>query len=221
MNEGLGARLREERQRRRIDLATIAATTKVNAALFDALERDDVSRWPSGIFRRSFVRAYAQAIGLDPEATLREFLEQFPDPFDPSRAGKEGNAAAAPRPRRAHAVLRLTLADAPAPYGGGRMLADAGRRAAAVALDAVVVMAIAFGLFLALDRFWMPLGVFALCYYFAATLVLGNTPGVWLLAPRPSRPDRRGPDAGSSRTRAPLFESAGSPLELISPDPLQ
>src|SRR5207237_3760658 len=34
MSQSLGPRLREERERRRIDLATIAASTKVNAALF-------------------------------------------------------------------------------------------------------------------------------------------------------------------------------------------
>src|SRR5204863_8562794 len=80
MNEGFGPRLRQERERRKISLDSIAATTKVSAALFEGLERDDVSRWPNGIFRRSFVRAYALAVGLDPETVVREFLERFPDP---------------------------------------------------------------------------------------------------------------------------------------------
>jgi len=48
MNESFGARLRHERERRHIDLTTIAANTKVKIALFEGLERDDVSRWPSG-----------------------------------------------------------------------------------------------------------------------------------------------------------------------------
>ena len=49
--------------------------------LLEGLEHDDVSRWPSGIFRKSFIRAYAEAIGLDPEPIVREFLERHPDPL--------------------------------------------------------------------------------------------------------------------------------------------
>jgi cytoskeleton protein RodZ len=74
--ESIGRRLRRERERRQIALASIAANSKISVSLFADLERDDVSRWPSGIFRRSFIRAYAQAVGLDPDATAREFLER-------------------------------------------------------------------------------------------------------------------------------------------------
>ncbi|PYR02245.1 MAG: DUF4115 domain-containing protein, partial [Acidobacteria bacterium] len=65
MNDSFGTRLRAQRERQRIGLAAIAHSTKINVALFEALERDDVSRWPSGIFRRAFIRAYAEAVGLD------------------------------------------------------------------------------------------------------------------------------------------------------------
>src|SRR4051812_47534819 len=75
-------RLRCERERRRIALESISANTKISASLFEALERGAVSRWPSGIFRRSFIRAYASAIGLDADAIAREFLEKFPDPLE-------------------------------------------------------------------------------------------------------------------------------------------
>ena len=51
-------------------------------SLLEALERDDVSHWPSGIFRRAFIRAYAHAIGLDPDVVVREFLEVHPDPVE-------------------------------------------------------------------------------------------------------------------------------------------
>src|SRR5438105_231144 len=102
--ESFGRRLRRERERRQIALASIAENTKISVSLFEDLERDDVSRWPSGIFRRSFIRAYAKAVGLDPDETTREFLERFPDVNDPEFAG-----APAPPPKSA---LRLTLADA-------------------------------------------------------------------------------------------------------------
>src|SRR5436305_4582925 len=75
-----GPRLRQERERRQISLTSIAENTKIGRSLLAALERDDFSRWPTGIFRRSFVRAYAQAIGLDADEIVKEFVERFPDP---------------------------------------------------------------------------------------------------------------------------------------------
>lgn len=82
MPESFGARLRQQRERQQIALTTIADQTKIKASLLDALERDDVSYWPTGIFRRSFIRTYAQAIGLEPDTVVREFLERYPDPVD-------------------------------------------------------------------------------------------------------------------------------------------
>src|SRR6187397_116457 len=80
MPETFGARMREQRERQQVALSTIAEQTKIKVSLLEALEHDDVSHWPSGIFRRAFVRAYAHAIGLEPDAVLREFLELYPDP---------------------------------------------------------------------------------------------------------------------------------------------
>jgi cytoskeletal protein RodZ len=72
--------MREQRERQQVALSTIAEQTKIKVALLEAMERDDVSHWPSGIFRRAFIRAYAHAIGLEPDAVVREFLELYPDP---------------------------------------------------------------------------------------------------------------------------------------------
>jgi len=82
MDSGFGARLRAQREDRHVALATIAEQTKIKQSLLDELERDDVSHWPPGIFRRSYIRAYAQAIGLDPDSIVREFLTRHPDPSD-------------------------------------------------------------------------------------------------------------------------------------------
>jgi len=82
MPESFGAGLRQQRERQQIALTTIAEQSKIKVSLLEALERDDVSRWPSGIFRRAFVRSYAQAIGLDPDVVVRGFLERHPDPVE-------------------------------------------------------------------------------------------------------------------------------------------
>ena len=75
--ETFGPRLRSERERRGISLETIASVTKVGAELWDGLERNDFSRWPTGIFARAFVRDYARAVGLDADEVVDEFCRLF------------------------------------------------------------------------------------------------------------------------------------------------
>ena len=95
------AQLKEVRERRGITLAVIAERTKVNEGLYAALERADVSRWPAGIYRRSFFREYAIALGLPIDATVSEFLQLFPDD------GEQRTPAALVIPS---GPLRMTLA---------------------------------------------------------------------------------------------------------------
>ena len=73
-----GPRLKSERERRGISLETISAVTKVGVDLWDGLERNDFSRWPTGIFARAFVRDYARAVGLDEDEVIDEFCRLFP-----------------------------------------------------------------------------------------------------------------------------------------------
>src|SRR5438046_8041494 len=77
-SSGFGAALREARDRRGVSLRQIANATKISVAALEALERNDISRLPGGIFSRAFVRSYAIQVGLDPEDTVRDFLTQFP-----------------------------------------------------------------------------------------------------------------------------------------------
>jgi cytoskeletal protein RodZ len=99
--ETFGARLRRERERRHIALSSISENTKISASLFEGLERNDVSRWPSGIFRRAFIRSYAAAIGLDADAIAKEFVERFPDPAEPAHADAVDAPAAKTAPHAA------------------------------------------------------------------------------------------------------------------------
>ena len=73
-----GSRMRRAREARGISLRQIAETTKLSVRALEALERNDISLLPGGIFSRAFVRSYAMEVGLDPEQTVREFLVQFP-----------------------------------------------------------------------------------------------------------------------------------------------
>lgn len=68
-------RLREQRG---IALRDIADSTKLSVRTLEALERNDVGQLPGGIFSRGLVRAYAEQIGVDPEAAVKEFVARFP-----------------------------------------------------------------------------------------------------------------------------------------------
>jgi cytoskeletal protein RodZ len=73
----LGARLKQARQHRGVSLRDIATATKISVVALEALERNDYSRLPGGIFSRAFVRAYALAVGVEPEEAVNEFLVDF------------------------------------------------------------------------------------------------------------------------------------------------
>lgn len=163
--ELFGSTLRQQRERRGVSLAAIAGSTKISRHLFASLERGDVSRWPGGLYRRAFVRAYASAIGLPPEPTLCEFISLFPEP------GQDPPALLDDDPRR----LRLTLVMEP------RWKAPALRSAAAFVDAGVVVLVAVVAVRLTGIGFWMPAGLAALAYHAAGAIVLGRSPATWLM----------------------------------------
>ena len=171
-DEGFGAGLRRERERRQIALSSIAADTKIGLGLLQALERDDLSRWPSGIFRRAFIRAYAEAAGFDPDLITQEFLERYPDAPDD--------------PRREHAStgtpLRLTLGDDDLSFLQAHVMPHLRQRCMAGIWDFSITLAIGLLAFLVFGAFWVPFAVGLICYHAGGGLVLGSTPGAFLFS---------------------------------------
>jgi transcriptional regulator with XRE-family HTH domain len=127
MGQSFGARMRERRERRQISLNAIAEQTKIKLSLLDALERDDVSHWPSGIFRRAFIRAYAHAIELEPDTVVREFLELYPDPVETVTPVPALEPAAIETPERP-APLRVKFLVGSAVDAMSRTWQDLGRK---------------------------------------------------------------------------------------------
>jgi transcriptional regulator with XRE-family HTH domain len=183
--ETFGPRLRSERERRGISLETIASVTNVGVELWQGLERNDFSRWPTGIFARAFVRDYARAVGLDSDEIVDDFCRLFPI----------GD-------RRAARVIRAQaqLIGQPVEYQDDRALIPGGvdRRASgraavveqqarrrrlaprtvAAVIDAAAVMTAAS----IVSRvgpvgFWASAGLTAIIYYTAGTIVTGTSPG--------------------------------------------
>ena len=71
-------RLRRYREREQISLEVMAAEMRVKPELLVALEHNDLSEWPRGLYARAWIRGYAAAVGLDPVDTVNEFCRLFP-----------------------------------------------------------------------------------------------------------------------------------------------
>jgi len=65
MESGVGAVLKDERQRKGLDFAQVSEMTRIQPHILQALEREDWPSLPSPIFVKGFVRSYAHAVGLD------------------------------------------------------------------------------------------------------------------------------------------------------------
>ncbi|HEX5412062.1 MAG TPA: RodZ domain-containing protein [Terriglobia bacterium] len=68
-----GENLKREREMRGITLEEISAATKISVRFLKSIETEDFSALPGGIFRRSFVRAYARYLGLDEDPLIEEY----------------------------------------------------------------------------------------------------------------------------------------------------
>jgi cytoskeletal protein RodZ len=133
-----GRRLREARERRGVSLRQIANATKIGIGALEALERNDVSRLPGGIFSRAFVRSYAVEVGLDPDRTLQDFIAQFPHDSvavgDPRSIQSEDHQAIESDRRSATTLMRLILLSLPI-AGAILYFTTVGRRAASSAAE--------------------------------------------------------------------------------------
>ena len=93
-------RLRRHRQRNRISLDELSTEIRVKKELLEALEENDLSDWPRGLYARAWIRGYATAVGLDPDEAVDEFCRLFPN----------GD-------RRAHGTIRGIAAIVASPSG--------------------------------------------------------------------------------------------------------
>jgi hypothetical protein len=184
--DAFGPRLRAERERRGISIDTIASVTKVGADLWEGLESNDFSRWPSGIFARAFVRDYARAISLDADEVVNEFCRLFPigdrrsSRLIQAQAQLIGHHLAYAEPggvppegdRRA--PLRPLIDDERA-----AMRVRVIGRSAATTIDAACTLGLAFGVSSLMDiNFWAITGVITVMYYTVMTIAIGTSPGM-------------------------------------------
>ncbi len=104
-----GTFLRRAREQRGVSLQDLAVTTKISARVLEALERNDPSKLPGGIFSRAFVRAYAREVGLDPDVAAANFVAAFPDESGADEMPATTSAVEAESFEQRRRVLRVFL----------------------------------------------------------------------------------------------------------------
>jgi hypothetical protein len=176
-----GTVLRAARERKGVSLKQLAADTKLSVELWEALEDSDLARWPKRIYARSYVRDYAELVGLDADEVVNEFCRLFPEWGD----------------RRAERVIRekaqiiahdLDWEDLPAPPQ--RRASDRAASAApgfvgrhrtrllAIAIDASVVLGLGFVAALSGFAYWPSAAIVGVSYASVGTFFLGRPVGL-------------------------------------------
>jgi transcriptional regulator with XRE-family HTH domain len=196
--ETFGPVLRAARERRGLTLKQLAAETKVSMELWAALEENNLKRWPRQVFARSYVRDYAERVGLDASEIVNEFCRLFPEWGD----------RRAEQLMRNHADIvshKLDWEDLPAPerrraadramYEAPGFFTRHRARILGVIFD-LKVMAGGGGVGVLLGfPLWPSLAVSAIAYTSIATAVAGRSLGVvfseWLIRTLKSWPATR------------------------------
>jgi helix-turn-helix protein len=96
----IGETLRQARMRARIDVSEIEAKTKIRAKYLRALENEEWGLLPGQTFVKSFLRTYAQALGLDAKALVEEYRLSHETPnesaLEPIVSGPQRSRSRAP-----------------------------------------------------------------------------------------------------------------------------
>jgi cytoskeleton protein RodZ len=95
----IGETLREARMRQRLDIADVETKTKIRAKYLRALENEEFSMLPGPTFVKTFLRTYAEALGLDPHVLVEEYRANYEGGEEPETLTPLGPPGS-PRERR-------------------------------------------------------------------------------------------------------------------------
>jgi hypothetical protein len=90
-----------------VSLQDIARSTRLSPRIVKALDSGRFEQLPAGVYARSYVRAFAAAVGLDADATLTALSDELPQPVE--LVAEVLNQV---RPRRAGAASAALVRDA-------------------------------------------------------------------------------------------------------------
>jgi helix-turn-helix protein len=96
----IGETLREARMRRRIDMTEVETATKIRGKYLRALENEEWDLLPGPTFVKSFLRTYAEYLGLDARLLVEEYRQRFERPstqdLTPFSAARRGGGRRRP-----------------------------------------------------------------------------------------------------------------------------
>ena len=98
----IGDTLREARMRQRLDIADVEAKTKIRAKYLRALENEEFGMLPGPTFVKTFLRSYAEVLGLDPHLLVEDYRARY-EPRDDSETLKPLGPPGIGRDRRRRA----------------------------------------------------------------------------------------------------------------------
>jgi cytoskeleton protein RodZ len=73
----IGDTLREARMRQHLDIADVESRTKIRAKYLRALENEEFGMLPGPTFVKTFLRTYAEALGLDPQVLVEDYRSTY------------------------------------------------------------------------------------------------------------------------------------------------
>ena len=76
----IGEMLREARMRKRIDMTEVESATKIRGKYLRALENEEWDLLPGPTFVKTFLRTYAEYLGLDPRLLVEEYRQRYERP---------------------------------------------------------------------------------------------------------------------------------------------
>jgi hypothetical protein len=100
----IGETLREARMRRRIDMTEVETATKIRGKYLRALENEEWDLLPGPTFVKSFLRTYAEYLGLDARLLVEEYRQRYERPAQQDLTPFSA-ARRAPRRRRTPPLL--------------------------------------------------------------------------------------------------------------------
>jgi cytoskeleton protein RodZ len=96
----IGDTLREARMRQHLDIADVESRTKIRAKYLRALENEEFGMLPGPTFVKTFLRTYAEALGLDPQVLVEEYRATYESRDDVEQLQPLGPSAVARDRRR-------------------------------------------------------------------------------------------------------------------------
>jgi cytoskeleton protein RodZ len=103
----IGETLREARMRRRIDMTEVETATKIRGKYLRALENEEWDLLPGPTFVKSFLRTYAEYLGLDARLLVEEYRQRFERPSTQDLTPFSAARRSGRTPRRRQRVAAL------------------------------------------------------------------------------------------------------------------